>query len=140
MATLYSCANLSMIHHATATSVSLGKPDSGNIVILQHCPLRDPDDHHHEPFQINHQTHTQMEIVKLEAPWIDVHTLVADRSPITPTCDCTVSLGSQLKTSGLRSARQNKSPQSRWPSIHASLSFHIIFRSEERRVGKECRL
>ena len=25
---------------------------------------------------INHHTHTQMEIVKLEAPWIDVHTLV----------------------------------------------------------------
>ena len=25
---------------------------------------------------INHHTHTQMEIVKLEVPWIDVHMLV----------------------------------------------------------------
>lgn len=40
---------------------------------------------------------------------------------------CTLGLGSKSRTTVLGSARQNKSPQSRWPSIHASLSFHIIF-------------
>ena len=40
---------------------------------------------------------------------------------------CTLSLGSKSRTTGLGSARQNKSPQSRWPSIHASLSFHLMF-------------
>ena len=40
---------------------------------------------------------------------------------------CTLSLGSKSRTTVLGSARQNKSPQSRWPSIHASLTFHIIF-------------
>ena len=40
---------------------------------------------------------------------------------------CMLSLGSKSRTTGLGSARQNKSPQSRWPSIHASLSFHLRF-------------
>ena len=40
---------------------------------------------------------------------------------------CTLSLGSKSRTTGLGSARQNRSPQSRWPSIHASLTFHIRF-------------
>ena len=40
---------------------------------------------------------------------------------------CTLSLGSKSRTTGLGSARQNKAPQSRWPSIHASLTFHIRF-------------
>ena len=40
---------------------------------------------------------------------------------------CTLSLGSKSRTTVLGSARQNKAPQSRWPSIHASLSFHLMF-------------
>ena len=64
-ATLYSRANLSMIHQVTATGdTNPGGPlNSGtySISII---------------ISVSHHTHTQMEIVKLEAPWIDVHTLV----------------------------------------------------------------
>ena len=65
MATLYSCANPSMIHQVTATGDTNpgGSPNSGTYSISN-------------TISINYHTHTQMEIVKLEAPWIDVHTLV----------------------------------------------------------------
>ena len=54
-----------MIHHVTATGDTNpgGSPNSGtySISII---------------ISVSYHTHTQMEIVKLEAPWIDVHTLV----------------------------------------------------------------
>ena len=59
-----------MIHQVSATSVlPRDEPDSGHLLDFQHAPNQGA-------ISTNHHTHTQMEIVKLEVPWIDVHTLV----------------------------------------------------------------
>ena len=123
MATLYSCANLSMIHQVRATGDTNleGPPNSGTYSISNTLPIK-------EPFPPT---------ITLTPKWKDQTRGPMDRCAhassyvrITHTLQrvvCTLSLGSKSRTTGLGSARQNKSPQSRWPSIHASLTFHLRF-------------
>ena len=116
MATLYSCANLSMIHQVTAPATFSG--ESPKAAPSQDLTPRSPT-------------------IKLTPKWKDQTRGPMDRCAhassivrITHTLQrvvCTLSLGSKSRTTDLGSARQNKSPQSRWPSIHASLTFHIMF-------------
>ena len=123
MATLYSCANLSMIHQVTATRDTNpeGSPNSGTYSISNTIHFR-------EPFQ---------QIIKLTPKWkcqtrgpMDRCAHASSFVRITHSLQrvvCTLSLGSKSRTTVLGSAKQNKAPQSRWPSIHASLTFHLRF-------------
>ena len=115
-ATLYSCANLSMIHHVTAPATYPREARKQHIVEFQH--------HFHQPSNShptgNSQTRGPMDRCAHASSFVRIaHTL--------QRVVCTLSLGSKSRTTVLGSARQNKSPQSRWPSIHASLSFHLMF-------------
>ena len=121
MATLYSCAYLSMIHHVTAPATSPRGARKQHIVKFQYDTF---------PRAIS-------QIIKLTPKWKDQTRGPMDRCAhassfvrITHSLQrvvCTLSLGSKSRTTGLGSARQNKAPQSRWPSIHASLTSHIMF-------------
>ena len=129
MATLYSCANLSMIHQVTATRHFLRE---ARIAAPSHSPTRSQSRSQMPRITIrfnkssnshpngNSQTRGPMDRCAHASSFVRItHTL--------QRVVCTLSLGSKSRTTGLRSARQNKSPQSRWPSIHASLSFHLMF-------------
>ena len=116
MATLYSCANLSMIHQVTAPATFSGESPKA-------APSRD----------LTPLSPT----IKLTLKWKDQIRGLMDRCThassivrITHSLQrvvCTLCLGSKSRTTVLGSAKQNKAPQSRWPSIHASLSFHLRF-------------
>jgi len=105
-----------MIHHVTAPATYPQEARKQHIVEFQH--------HFHQPSNShpngNSQTRGPMDRCAHASGIVRIaHTL--------QRVVCTLSLGSKSRTTVLGSAKQNKAPQSRWPSIHASLTFHLRF-------------